>query len=319
MNVLFWNIRGIGNAPSQDMLKHHVVSTRPRWFAIAEPKVPSSSIPDSYWNAMGMRFLGENTRPNSLPNLWVLEDLSSSGSSIIFSSSQVLVIKVSWLQRDFLLAFIHAHADYICRRDLWRDLLLLPNTPLLLVGDFNAVIGAHERSNGTPPVRLETMDFRSFINDGEFLSIPSSGCFFTWSNRRFSSGYLETRIDRALSSQSFLDLWDSVMVRVGLRTCSDHSPLFVSCVHEQVLSRPRPFRFQAMWLSHSSFEELIKLSWKTPITAMGSFSLVIRKLKRLKSAIIDWNINVFGELNSRLLAARNKLELVQQQLSSMFR
>lgn len=315
MNALFWNIRGFGNIDSQNMLRHHVLSFRPRWLALVEPKIPSSQISDSFWSSLGLRFLGANVRNNSLPNIWVLEETSITGSSIIFSSSQSVVIKVNWLHCDFILAFIHGHSDYICRRTLWQDLLSIQGLPVCLLGDFNAVLGAHERSAGSPS-RVETWDFQSFINDGDFLDLPSVGPFFTWSNHRFSHGYLETRIDRVLATQSFIDLWEAVNVKVGLRACSDHSPLFLGCSPLGVISKPRPFRFQVMWLSHKACEDLIKQSWNSPLTAMGACSLVQRKLKRLKTSLREWNLTVFGDIKVRITEAKTELEGIQQLLAS---
>ena len=71
MRVLYWNIRGIANVPSQDALKQFVRVHNPEVLCIAEPFVALTSIPLSFWRSLGMRFVGANDRGSALPNLWV--------------------------------------------------------------------------------------------------------------------------------------------------------------------------------------------------------------------------------------------------------
>lgn len=314
MNVLFWNIRGIGNSPSQNMLRKHCITSHPQWLAIAEPKVPFDSIHSSYWNSLGYRLAGFHTSSGFLPNIWVLEHSSLDTSTMIFSSSQMIVIQVVFLHHTFLIAFIHADNDYIRRRVLWNDIQSLPSLPLLLVGDFNSVLGAHERSNGSSPARIEIQEFTDFINNGNLLEPASSGCFFTWSNHHFTHGYMESRIDRVLATNSFMDIWEAVSYHVGIRNCSDHSPLLVSCSSGH-LRLPRPFRFQNMWLSHKAFEEVVRASWTAPLSASGACAVVMGKLKRLKCCLRFWNVEVFGHLSAKLSAAQARIEEVQGELA----
>lgn len=314
MNVLYWNIRGIGNDASQNMLRQHCFSSRPSWVSIAEPKVPFNSIASSYWNSLGLRLVGLHSA-SRLPNIWVLENASLAPSMMIFSSPQMVVIQVVSLQLTYLIAFIHADTDHIIRRTLWDDIFSLPAIPLLLVGDFNSVLGAHERSSGSPRP-MEVQEFSAFINSGSFIEPACSGNYFTWSNKRFTNGYLETRIDRVLASVSFMDLWDSVSYHVGIRNCSDHSPLVLRCSTGHVLL-PRPFRFQNMWLHHDTFEATVKASWSLQLNASGAFAAVMGKLKRLKARLRVWNVNVFGILHTRKLEAQARIESVQADLSSL--
>ncbi|KAL8542528.1 hypothetical protein ACS0TY_003407 [Phlomoides rotata] len=44
--------------------------------------------------------------------------------------------------------FVHARSTHIPRRDLWTDITVHANRSLCVMGDFNAVLGAHERSRG---------------------------------------------------------------------------------------------------------------------------------------------------------------------------
>lgn len=75
------------------------------------------------------------------------------------------------------------------------------------------------------------------------------------------------------------------------RTTSYHNPIKIS-VHSCLSTNPLnwPFRFEAMWLKHETFDDLIAQVWgqATDFSLNKTLSL-IEPLKR-------WNTNVFGHL-----------------------
>lgn len=80
------------------------------------------------------------------------------------------------------------------------ELLKFQFGPLLLMGDFNAVLGAHERTISNPSNRASCQDFADFISAAMLSDISYSRNFFTWSNRRFASGYMEARLNSTLAN-----------------------------------------------------------------------------------------------------------------------
>lgn len=83
----------------------------------------------------------------------------------------------------YSIGFVHAHASYTQRRALWAYICALPTAPLLLIGDFNAALGAHERHSSVLPLRTSCQDFQNMISDCQLLEIPMPGGRFTWCGR----------------------------------------------------------------------------------------------------------------------------------------
>lgn len=54
----------------------------------------------------------------------------------------------------------------------------------------------------------------------------------------------------------------------------------------------RPFRFEAAWLNHSSFKELMIASWDGRLKTPEALNKLRVKLKR-------WNKDVFGDIQKR--------------------
>lgn len=80
-------------------------------------------------------------------------------------------------QNPFMLGFIYAHVRYIPRRILSSEILNFQQSALLLMGDFNAVLGAHERTISNPPNRTSCHEFADFMSAANLSDLPFSGKF----------------------------------------------------------------------------------------------------------------------------------------------
>ena len=76
----------------------------------------------------------------------------------------------------------------------------------------------------------------------------------------------------------------------------------------QGITLPRPFRFQPMWLSHSSFPALVRDAWMSPTVLSQAISNFETKAK-------EWNKNVFRNLFYRKKRVIARLKGVQLALS----
>lgn len=92
-----------------------------------------------------MKLIFENHRGNTKSNIWVFGSTTLLNIvDVVFSSSQVVFIWVSQHVLTRLIGFIHGDVSYVRRRELLVDLSSFFDLPLCIIGDFNAVLGAHE-------------------------------------------------------------------------------------------------------------------------------------------------------------------------------
>jgi hypothetical protein len=70
MNLLFWNIRGIGNSDTRIALKDFYMTHKPLLIFIAEPEINFVNIPAWYWPTIGVTKYCINNRGSFLPTLW---------------------------------------------------------------------------------------------------------------------------------------------------------------------------------------------------------------------------------------------------------
>ncbi|XP_057779904.1 uncharacterized protein LOC130998505 [Salvia miltiorrhiza] len=162
-------------------------------------------------------------------------------------------------------SFTHASCDYTERRQLWLDVDPFMVGHFLMIGDFNAVLGAHERRGRRNLASRPCSEFRSFIEDHDLIQPDSSGPFFTWTDRRRFPSPIESVLDKALFSQDFSDVWYSASALVLPRLGSDHSPILLRCQDTASTPAGHPFRFLNMWCSHEGFLDQIRASWSSPL------------------------------------------------------
>ena len=123
----------------------------------------------------------------------------------------------------------------------------------LLIGDFNLILRASDKSNATLNRRLMGA-FRDLVQDLQLKELNLRGRKFTWSNDR-----TQTRIDRAFCTSQ----WDLMKPNVFLQALSsrvlDHCPLFIA--GHATVKKHRGFRFEIFWPRLQGYHEVISEAW----------------------------------------------------------
>lgn len=133
MNIISWNLCGLGNDNTQNSLKNLCRKQTPSWVAIYEPKVRSSSLPHRFLHRYDLRLLHENLRISPLrTNIWIFGRTTIiPHATVLLSTDQMVAIRFVDTTHSYTLCFVHAHVSYVRRCLLWADLLSLPSNACL--------------------------------------------------------------------------------------------------------------------------------------------------------------------------------------------
>ncbi|KAI3464221.1 hypothetical protein Pfo_020884 [Paulownia fortunei] len=241
MNILTWNIRGIGNSPSQKHLHS---------FCLLH-KIKNSG------------HHGTETVANCSNKIWCFIDFDFD-MEILIDHEQLLHMRIhsQLLPAPFLFTYIYAKCDIASRRELWEDLRQIvdqySSQPWLLGGDFNTILRPKERTGQKDRRMTSQNDFSNMILDYYgLIDAGYEGSTFTWTNNK-----IWKRLDRILYSEDWLNLFHMTKVSHLPRIWSDHSPLLIS-MSMNLAKSPPSFRFLRMWTRHHSFWEILKqlLRW----------------------------------------------------------
>lgn len=168
---------------------------------------------------------------------------------------------------ELYIATIYACTTYILRRNLWLELTLLQQThigPWCFIGDFNAVLGSHEK-RGNLPVKLSCDEFNPWTDNSQLTHLLTKGAMFTWSNGRHARAYTAMRLDRVVCNESWLDCWSSISCCTLPRSISDHHPILLK-LSNAVCNHPSPFKIFKMWTQHEDCYRMISEIWKKPVS-----------------------------------------------------
>ena len=100
---------------------------------------------------------------------------------------------------------------------------------------------------------------------------------------------IQERIDRAMATERWCDLFQNNAVFHILKTHSDHHPMLTCCLRIDTKRRTRPFRFEKAWLMHGNCKELVVQIWQQEHG-------VILAIETVPDVLISWYKEKFGNI-----------------------
>ncbi|KAK9664698.1 hypothetical protein RND81_14G062000 [Saponaria officinalis] len=133
-----------------------------------------------------------------------------------------------------------------------------------LYGDFNEILFTTEMKGGQRSQRQMT-DFREAVDDCGLRDLGYVGYGFTYDNRQADKDNRQTRLDRALATMSWNDLFPRAKLINMDREWSDHAP--IKLILNDDGSTPgykkRLFRFEQLWVGEDGCEDTIREAWSS--------------------------------------------------------
>ncbi|MCI18708.1 hypothetical protein A2U01_0039863 [Trifolium medium] len=139
---------------------------------------------------------------------------------------------------------------------------------------------------------------RIAVLESHLTDLGFEGYPFTWSNGRHDGDNIQCRLDRALSSDEFLNRFSPVHVLHLPRYGSDHAALVITLeapIHRVQRRRKRPFRFEESWTSNARCEPLIHACWSQPSLSFSD------KLGRLQDLGKDLGDHTVGSIHKEIV------------------
>lgn len=309
MNYLAWNCRGVAakgfTALVKDIRKEYDTSL----IFLLETHASGVSAQKKI-KRMGFSGYHVIDSCGQAGGIWCLWDMSNWNVEILESSSQMVHLRVSWKgQPKWLLTVVYANPYYVRRQSLWDELVRIAEAhdePWAVLGDFNCILADSERKGGAEvPSNRGRMVFRRMVQDCNLIDAGYQGSPYTW-----RKGNLFQRLDRTLINMHWRLKFPQAVVFHLPYFKSDHRAVLMRINRKANPNRRRrPFRFQAAWLTHNDFPNLMKKNWKPG----DPWDL---QVSRFQGDVLRWNKDVFGNIFSRKKSLMKDLEIVDDQLAS---
>ena len=310
MIIRCWNVRGLNSPLKQHEVVHLMRKHKLDVCCFLETKLVSSKLSSMHQFRLKNWKLLSNAAAASSARIVVFWNPTSVNIDLLDFSAQGLHVLISSLvhQSKFYASFVYGFNTIIARRTLWDDLRnWSPNSPWLILGDFNSLLSQSDKHRGELVSSYETSDFRQCCSDLGLSDLNYSGSHYTWSN-----GSVWSKLDRVLANP----LWSS-SVQVHFDNpgaFSDHSPATISFQPHQPMGR-KCFKFFNMWSNHSSFLDLVSEGWQLVTHGSPMFTFC-KRLKHLKRPLKELNKSHFSHISERVARAEAVLDEHQSLLCS---
>ncbi|XP_048496269.1 uncharacterized protein LOC125495557 [Beta vulgaris subsp. vulgaris] len=314
MLMIAWNVRGFNDPLKQKEVKHFFKHHKCQLCALFETIVRRNNV-DKVRKKLGSEWSWEDNNDYSPKGIiWIGWKPGSLKVQMVSKSEQVIVVNVETLDGDTLIwvADVYGLHTIQDRKALWQELLQISeesDKPLMLIGDFNAISKAADRLNGAPVTEAETQDLSNFVMESQLMEAPSTGLFYSWSNKSSGDDRVDSRIDRAYVNEAWNMRFPDVSVQYLPSGISDHSPLLVDLGNHDK-GGGRPFKFQNILADHKDFMESVQIAWQSIERNHKMQSLWV-KLKAVKQAVKKLHQTNYSHASLKIEENRQRLAEIQ--------
>ncbi|XP_026400225.1 uncharacterized protein LOC113296103 [Papaver somniferum] len=151
----------------------------------------------------------------------------------------------------------------------------------------------------TQPIDVNEANlFSNKILELDLVDLGTTGCSFTWSNKRSGHTLTEQRLDRGLATESWLLLYPNTTISNMLAIGSDHHPILLNS-NPSWQSGRISFKFFGPWLDHKDWRNIIAECWRRDLTGSSAY-IIARKMKDIKLHLRVWNKEVYGNIKTNI-------------------
>ena len=243
--------------------------------------------------------------------IWLLKQTATTTSSTILHHNQYS-ITFSIQRGDAYTTYtcVYASPNHTMRPNLWSYLTNISHnitSPWMLIGDFNETLIPSDQRGGIFHQNRAAL-FSNFMNNCNLLDLSTTGGRFTWHHNHNGIRILSKKLDRSLANVDWHITFPEAFFEVLCRLHSDHNPLLLRFGGLPLARGPRPFCFEAAWIDHNDYAELVSQSWSS------SNHNTIAALKKVEENSIIFNKEIFKNIFKRKKNVENRLKGVQNYL-----
>ncbi|KAL5563133.1 hypothetical protein UlMin_032880 [Ulmus minor] len=301
MNILAWNVQGLGNDWTFQILHDYMQQYSPPLVFLSETLC--SKLQMERWRIK----LG-------FTRMLIWEKEGRSGGLYLFWSDTISVQLLSGSKRhiDVLVTShnslcwrftgLYGNPDSSLRIHFWNLLKRLGDSsslPWLCGGDLNEILFSHEKQGGDDRAHYLMSNFRETLNYCGLADLGFRGPKFTWCRGK-ATNLIQERLDRMLGNTEWMDLFPNSRVHhLNLRG-SDHRPLLIELLRADEFSflgkswKRGRFHFEEAWVDEAGCSNIIKEHWNS--RSADSLDGVASKLRLCASDLEKWNLDSFRSL-----------------------
>ena len=213
----------------------------------------------------------------------------------------------------FRVTFVYGELRVEDRKKMWELLQHIKDKshdPWLALGDFNEALWQFEHFSENRRCERQMEAFRDMLHFCELHDIGFKGLPWTYDNGQSGRRNVKVRLDRAVATDSWSNLFERAEVEHLVSPCSDHCPLLLQLGREEQMRGRKTSRYEIMWEREESLESEVQTAWgeSGPKNCLGSVS---KSLRSVMDALQVWSKEKFGSIRKELEEMTKKLADLQ--------
>ena len=148
--------------------------------------------------------------------------------------------------------------------------------------------------------------FRDMLEVCELVDLGFTGLPFTYDNRRGRSANVKVRLDRAVATNDWRNLFAFATVEHIPSPCSDHLVVFLKGELDPGPVRKRNRRYEVFWERESALPKVVEEA-RTAVGEIHNLSELREALSKTMSLLGSWS-RKFGNVTKELARSRSQLE-----------
>ena len=309
MRTACWNCRGLGNDSTVRRLKEIHKKYLLDIICLSETKQGNDLVRD-----VGAQLGFQNyvsVPPNGSSGGLVIFWNHNVQLSVLSQSPNLIDCKVSFNEvSSFYFTFVYGHPVSSLRHYTWERLdrwgINRRNKPWLLLGDWNEILGNHEKIGGRLRPAASFQTFRTLVRNLDLVDLKSVGNRFSWVGKR-GDHHVQCCLDRTMANGEWLNDFpasETEFLEIGE---SDHRPL-VTFVSHDIEEPRRLFRFDNRLCQKEGFKETISRGWKGSGQSQLMNLPLAQRLIKCRSQISTWKRLHRVNAEERIQLLRGKLD-----------
>lgn len=143
--------------------------------------------------------------------------------------------------------------------------------------------------------------FQDALTDCNLIDLDYIGAHFTWSNGR-GTGLVRRRLDRAVASSSWKDIFAHHRVFHLSSSHSDHLPIFIT---EGRQGPGEDFcwghvpRYDTFWFRDDEFKDVLEAAW-LPFRHCNGASELTSAIANVRTNLLNWSKKKFGSIQKKV-------------------
>lgn len=175
--------------------------------------------------------------------------------------------------------------------------------PWCLMGDLNNILSQSEKKGGRPYPQWLISGFQETCYECNLRDLDLVGYPYTWEKGKGTSSSVEVRLDRALITQPWSELFPEAILENMEVTASDHYPLWLNLGVRKERRGTMRFRFENAWTREPMCKQVVRDSWG------GVMVCSLRdKIKCCSTALAEWGQDLTGSFKERIAGCRRILK-----------